>query len=394
MAVVQRGVAWQVQVRVGKDPQTGKWIRRSATADTKAEAEKVERQLLAEAEGNRARFVEPSSDTLAKYLADWTERERPRLRATTRASYDNAMKHIIPALGSVKLADLSPRKVQAFLDGMGPRRVTELVRLVLVSALGDAERLGAVAVNVAKRTEAPYRAAPKRKSFTRGEAVALVEACAGTRYGHAIALALWTGLRRGEICGLRWEDVDWEAPSVTVRRNVIEDGAGRFVEGRPKTEAGEREVPLIPQAVAALRAQRAALAATGAVPVAGWVFTAEGGGPARPRSLTVAVSRATVKAGLPDLPMHSLRHTTASLLLSAGVPAEQAAKIMGHRSLAVFYRTYADLLRPAAQEAAAKLARYLEAQERAQEAASMSAIVSAKGRPATGIPRRSKRIGN
>lgn len=394
MAVVQRGKAWQVQVRVGRDPRTGKWIRKSATADTKAAAEKLERQLLAEAEESRAHFVEPSGETLAGYLAGWMARERPRLRPATRASYDNALKHIIPALGSAKLADLSPRKVQAFLDGMGARRVTELARLVLVSALGDAERLGAVAVNVAKRTEAPYRAAPKRTSFTREEAVALVQACAGTRYGHAIALALWTGLRRGEICGLRWEDVDWDAPSVAVRRSILEDGAGRWVEGRPKTAAGEREVPLIPQAVAVLKAQRVALAATGAVPVAGWVFTAEGGGPARPRSLTVAVGRATARTGLPDLPMHSLRHTTASLLLSAGVPAEQAAKMMGHRSLAVFYRTYADLLRPAAQDAAAKLARYLEAQEKAPKVAAMSANVSAKAATATERPRRSKAFQN
>jgi len=114
-----------------------------------------------------------------------------------------------------------------------------------------------------------------------------------------------------------------------------------------------REVPLVPQAVAALREQRAALAHRngGAVPATGWIFPTTTGRPPR--------------AGAPDLPLHSLRHTTASLLLSAGVPAEQAAKILGHKSLVVFYHTYADLLRPGAQDAAAKLARYLAAQEQA-----------------------------
>ena len=76
------------------------------------------------------------------------------------------------------------------------------------------------------------------------------------------------------------------------------------------------------------------------------------------------------------MPLHSLRHTTASLLLSAGVPAEQAAKLLGHRSLAIFYRVYADLLRPGAQDAAQKLSRYLELQETAAKATSTAGLAN------------------
>jgi len=98
------------------------------------------------------------------------------------------------------------------------------------------------------------------------------------------------------------------------------------------------------------------------------------------------------RAGAPNLPLHSLRHTTASLLLSAGVPAEQAAKILGHKSLAVFYRTYADLLRPGAQDAAKRLTDYLAAQDAAApKVAAMSANVSANSMTAPGNRSGSKR---
>ena len=395
MAVVKRGKVWQVQVRVGKDPRTGKWIRQSATADTKAKAEALERRMLAEAEGNRARFVDPTQDTLAAFLADYLEREGERLRRKTHAEYARMVRvHIAPALGAISLADLSPRKVQGFLDGMGARAITEKVRKFLVTALSDAERLGMVTVNAAGRTRAPYRPAPKRPSFALEEARAVLEAMGDSPYRPAAEVALYTGLRRGEVLGLRWEDVDFAAPSVRVRRQVATDNGSAFLQDLPKTAAGRREVPLVPDALAVLRAQRAAVAAHGgAVPATGWVFPGRSAvGTLHPTGLTERFKAAVGVAqmpdadgrptvGIPDLPLHALRHTTASLLLSAGVPAEQAAKIMGHASLAVFYRTYADLLRPGAQDAADRLARYLEAQARAvpkvASVAGMSANTSA-----------------
>lgn len=93
-AVVRRGKTWQV--RVGKDPRTGKWIRKSATCDTKAEAEKAERRLLAEAEGNRARFVEPAADSLGAYLDAFLEREKSRLRPRTLQLYSTLVRVHVP----------------------------------------------------------------------------------------------------------------------------------------------------------------------------------------------------------------------------------------------------------------------------------------------------------
>ena len=392
MAVVQRGEVWQAQVRIGKDPSTGKWIRKSVTCDTKAEAEAAERALLGDAERRRSRFVEPTRQTLGDFLAAYLERERARWREATFEQYSEIVRlHITPVLGTVPLCDLSPRRVQVFLDGMGGRRITERTRSLLCSALKDAERLGMVEINAAARTRTPYHDKRKRGSFSLEEAKAIVAAVGDTQRGRMIALALYTGLRRGERLGLHCEDITWDPPALAVRRQVLRDHGRPRVQDAPKTDAGAREVPLVPQAVAVLRRQREELAhKIGAVPATGWVFRTKTGRPIAPQSFTNAFGAAAEKArkrdadgnatvSIPALPLHALRHTAASLLLSAGVPAEQAAKIMGHASLTVFYRTYADLLRPSAQEAAARLSRYLEEQERAEAAgrAGVSAVVSA-----------------
>jgi hypothetical protein len=119
VAIVRRGKVWQVQVRVGKDPRTGRWVRRSATADTEAEARQVERRLLAEAEHNRAAFVEPTGETVADYLARWLGAKREDLRPSTWTTYESLTRgHIVPALGTVRLMDLSPAKVQALIDAL------------------------------------------------------------------------------------------------------------------------------------------------------------------------------------------------------------------------------------------------------------------------------------
>ena len=392
MAIVRRSKVWQVQVRVGKDA-AGKWVRKSATCSSKAEAEKAERRLLAEAEGNRRRFVEPTQETLGTFLDGYLEREAARLRPRTQTLYSTLLRcHVRPALGDVPLADLSPRKVQAFYSSMGAKRVTQQVRAFLVVALKQAEELGMVATNAAKRAKAPYLAPNKRTSFTLAEAKSVLAAAAGTRYVQAMAIALYTGLRRGEILGLRWEDIAWDVAALTVRRQVNPAQGGVIVQ-EPKTAAGVREVPLVPQAVTALKAQRVFLAReNGATPATGWVFPTATGRPLYPNHLTDSFHDAVKRAGAPNLPLHSLRHTTASLLLSAGVPAEQAAKILGHKSLAVFYRTYADLLRPGAQDAAKRLTDYLAAQDAAApKVAAMSANVSANSMTAPGNRSGSKR---
>lgn len=367
MAIIKRGDVWQVQVRVGKDA-AGRWIRKAGTCDTHSQAEALERRLLADAARLAARFVSPSDVPLGEFAADWLERESARLRPTTQALYASMVRvHIAPTLGNVRLADLSPRRVQAWLDGMGPRQRTEDARALLGTILRDAQRLGYVESNVVDRTRAPHRNKLKRQSFDLDELARIMEAAARYRMRNMIAVAAYTGLRRGELLGLRWEDVDFDAPTLAVVRQVVELKNRPCVQEHPKTDAGRRVVPLVLPAVAALRAQQALLRAEAVV--GPWVFPSSRGTLPKPGVATDIFRRIVAKAGVEPRPFHALRHTAASILLGAGVEPALCAKVMGHASLAVFYATYADLLPAAGEQVGRQVNAFLAGATRKNEAA-------------------------
>jgi len=365
VAIVRRGEVWQVQVRVGKDPRTGKWIRRAATCSSEAEARRVERRLLAEAEHNRARWVEPNRMRLDAYLEQWLERkEAEGLAAKTLHDYRYCVAKIItPALGSKQLADLSPAAMQGWQDAMATHRddrgatIAARAFRVLRSALSDAHRLGMIPANPAKLARPAQRSPQKRAGFTLDEARRILEAAQGERLEPLFAFLLHSGLRTAEALGLRWEDVDMDAGALTVKRDMVQVG-GVMVAGKPKTPRSARTFAMLPQAVADLRRQKAQQAqerlhAGGDWTDEGLVFAAENGRALRLSNVDRAFRRIRKRAGVRPLPPYSLRHATAAILLAAGADVGVAAKMMGH-SVAMFCETYADLLVESTRDVAAK----------------------------------------
>ena len=363
MAIVRRGEVWQVQVRVGKDPRTGKWIRRAATCDSEAEARRVERRLLAEAEAQRARFVQPTRQVLAEYLTGWLERKRAEGRKPkTLYDYERVVRTlIVPALGKTPLQDLSPGMIQTWQDDLAPTpsargaAQASLAYRCLRSALSDAERLGLIPENPAKRARPALRTPRKREGFTLEEARAILAAAEGEGLAPLFAFILYTGLRLGETLGLRWSDVDLEAGRVTVRHNRVLVGS-RMVEGTPKRQRSVRTLALLGGAVEALRRQRVMQAAARQAAGEAWrdqdrVFSTRDGGGLNASNVNRTFRRIRERAGVRNLPPHSLRHATASILLGAGVPVAVAAKMMGH-SVTMFCEIYADLLVEATHDAA------------------------------------------
>lgn len=242
------------------------------------------------------------------------------------------------------------------------------------------------------RTEAPHREKPQRASFTMDEARTIFAVSKESRIGPLIRLALYTGLRRGELRGLRWSEVAWDPPMVKVRRQVIFAENRVQVQESPKTDAGRRDVPLVGPAVEALKARRAMVArerlASGRPPEdAEWVFATRVGSMLNPCYVTMVFQRLVKQASIEPRPFHALRHSAASVFLAAGLTPEVCAKLMGHSSIGLFYKTYADLLTPAALAAAAQVERFLAAEEARSAAAGMSANVSANAGRAPGKPR-------
>jgi integrase len=321
-------------MRVGKDPRTGKWIRRAATCSSEAEARRVERRVLAEAEIQRARFVQPTRQTLAEYLAVWLQRKRAEERKP-KILYDYARvvrALIVPALGKMPLQDLSPGMVQAWAwqDDLAPTpgahgaaQASRAYRC-LRSALSDAERLGLIPENPAKRARPALRTPRKREGFTLEEARAILAAAEGEGEAPLFAFIRYTGLRLGEALGLRWSDVDLEAGRVTVRHNRVLVGS-RMVGGTPKRARSVRTLALLGGAIEALHRQKARQAEARLAAGEAWrdkdrVFSTRAGSGLIASNVNRTFRRIRVRAGVRNLPPHALRHATASILLAAGVP--------------------------------------------------------------------------
>src|SRR5215207_839293 len=181
-----------------------------------------------------------------------------RCSAKTHRTYSDLVRlHIKPELGRIDVGKLSAQQVQSLLrkkerDGLAPRTVGH-IRGVLRTALNDGVRLGVVSRNVALLTDPPRRGAVELEPFTEAEARALLAAAEGDRLAALYRVALTLGLRRGELLGLRWQDVDLDGGRLRVARS-LQRVNGAIVIKEPKTERSRRTLSLGPAAVAALRA--------------------------------------------------------------------------------------------------------------------------------------------
>lgn len=211
-------------------------------------------------------------------------------------------------------------------------RMVQYIHAVLRNALQNAVREELVARNVAKLVQVETPDYEVGKGLTIAQAQRLLETVKRTR-GHSLyVLALMLGLRRGELLGLRWSDVDLEVATLTVRQNLVR-ASGELRVQAPKTRRSRRTLPLPPPVVAALRQQQARQAEERQSAGSSWagndlVFSTSLGTPIEPRNLTRHFYSVRDRAGLPGIRFHDLRHTCLTLLLGLGTPAPHRP---GHR---------------------------------------------------------------
>lgn len=305
-----------------------------------------------------------SSQLLGAYLEAWLRSIegslRPKTLQTTRM---DVRRHIIPDLGKARLGMLQPRRVQAFLDaklksGLAPPSVVH-IRAILRRALGRAMRYGWVYRNVATLTDPPRVERFEIKPFTSEEARAFLDAARQDDLEALFKLALSTGLRQGELLGLKWDDLDLEKAELRVNQALQRyDGALHLVP--PKTPRSRRSVPIPALAVEALRqlryAQRDAHLRAGSLwHETGLVFTTRWGTPIEPRNATRSFKQLLARAGLRPMRFHDLRHSFATLLLIQGVSARVVMEILGHSQINVTMNTYSHVLPALQRDAASRL---------------------------------------
>ncbi|MDP8905440.1 MAG: site-specific integrase [Chloroflexota bacterium] len=322
--------------------------------------------------------------TVGQYLEQWIERDRSRVRPSTWRSRETHIRvYLVPTLGRIPLGKLTPADVERALAGFiangrpvstsrrgrPARPVSPLtarhIRATLRRALTEATRDGMVARNAAGDASAPYVAHKPVAYLEAPVARRLLEATADTEYGPLYALAATTGLRLGELLGLRWPDVNLEAGTLTVRQTLTRVAGNGWALAEPKSARSRRTIPLPSTARAALlrqqERQQAARTAVGDAWQArdGLVFTDEAGRPCDPHRVSSAFHRAREAAGIPRVRLHDLRHTAATLMLAEGVPLAVISEWLGHAGIAITASHYAAVVPALRHEAAAAVDRAL-----------------------------------
>lgn len=307
--------------------------------------------------------------TVSQWLDTWLadvksfDGTRPATLTLYRGLAD---RYIKPVIGSVQLAKLTPGHVQQLISvtrtsetarGRPPSAATlRHVYKLMRNALGDAYRMELVTRNVATQVKPPPLSRERRPGMTIEDAKRLLDVLTGERLEAFYVLALMTGLRRGELLGLRWEDIDLESRQLHVRQALQRVGGGlQLVE--PKTQSSLRTVVLPRLAVRYLREHRKRqnterLTLGEAWQDNGLVFASSIGTPIEPRNINRRWDDLRMKAGLDWLRLHDLRHGCATFLLAAGIPARAIMEVLGHSEIGVTMNTYAHVLPQLREEAA------------------------------------------
>lgn len=354
---------WQVHIR--HTDEHGAPKRVTVYGKTPEEARKKARAV-----GKRLDAGQPARDrrvTLDAFATEWigTALAASDRKATTRTMYAGATRtHIIGSrLGSTALDRLAPRQVEGWVvelrgKGLAPSTVRSAYT-ILRAILDTGVRDGALAVNPAAAIRRPKVPAREAEYLSPDQVRTLLAASDGSRYANLFALLVNTGLRRGEALALRWTDIDLERGVMRVRGTLARvDGALEVTD--TKTEKSRRTVPLSPPTARVLRDIRAVqredrVRAGSAWAGSPYVFTTELGHPCDPRNALRALKVAAKRAALPNIGLHTLRHSAASVMLSHGVPLKVVSEVLGHASVSITGDIYGHVSDEVAADALAKL---------------------------------------
>jgi integrase len=293
---------------------------------------------------------------LGQYMSLWlADSVKDTVRLTTYQGYERIVRlHIKPTLGRVKLQNLAPTHLRGLYRerleaGLAPRMV-QLIHTTLHKALKEAAADGLVPRNVAGLVRAPRPAGQETNPLTPEQARALLKTASSERLAALYVLAVTTGMRQGELLGLKWEDIDLNAGTLRVRRTLSTAIGGGFGFSPPKTAKGRRNIKLPESALSSLRNHREAQlekrdGITGLWEDHGLVFTTHVGTPiSRQDLITRSFKPLLQRAGLPNIRFHDLRHTCATLLLCRGVHAKLVQELLGHATISVTLDTYSHVL--------------------------------------------------
>lgn len=299
------------------------------------EKDALERQAELRQKKAQGVKVVPTNITLEQWLADWLEEQKPRLRASTLESYENAVKRLKGRIGRRRLRDVDVDVVASLVAQMQKDYKAWTIRgtlVVLSRAMQTAVRRGYVAQNPVRgldKSERPKGDQRRMRILNSEEITALLPAV-NDQYRSLITILVFTGMRIGEALSLEWSDVDWDAGLIHVRNG--------------KTDAATRAIVMMQSLSRVLRAHQMASGRR-----EGLVFTTEAGTEVTRRNALRGLAAASKKAGQEKVTLHELRHTFASILIGQGMDVTFVADQLGHADPAITLKVYAKLFDPSAR---------------------------------------------
>jgi len=375
--VRERGQGNWYAVLNTRDPQTGKRKVRFISlpnANGKRDAQQALARIVTEI--NSGTYAEPDKTTLAQFLERWLAHIKTQVTPRTYGGYaERVRNNIIPALGATRLIKLLPEQISEAYSkaltsgrcdgkgGLSPQTVKH-IHVVLKQALAQARVWRAISHNPADLVKPPKLARGEMQTVNTDQTAAMIEAARGTPIFIPILLGVLCGMRRGEICALRWRSIDLDAGQLSVVATT-EQGRGGMREKEPKSGKG-RLIALPPMLVAELRRHR--------MQQAEWllrlgvrltddhyVCLREDGESVWPSSLTRAFRTFMRRHKLPQIRFHDLRHSHATHLLAANVHPKIAQERLGHSNVSITLNTYSHVVPGMQQEAAAKVDAVIQA---------------------------------
>jgi integrase len=305
--------------------------------------------------------------TVASYLEQWLGHMKGRVRPTSLRGYEGLVRlYAIPAIGDLRLVELHPLHIQGMYADLlagGHRRGRTLsagtvlnLHRVMVQSLGRAFKWGLIPSNPAAAAQPPRPRRPEMGGIDPALAARILEASRGTHLETPVAIALATGMRRGEILGLRWSDLD-EGFTVAQVRRTLQKAGDELTFHEPKTARSRRAVILPRFLHPYLIRQRQDQGARKAVMGSAWretnlVVDSGDGSPVNPDTLSAAWGKFMRKAQLPYVRFHDLRHAHATFMLLQGVHPKIVSERLGHSSIGITLDIYSHVLPTMQSEAA------------------------------------------
>jgi len=361
---------WEGRYTAGRDPATGKQIFKNVLGKTQAEVKEKLKRALENA--RKIDITRTGKYTVEMWMDEWFEnvckiKVRPSSHQTYRGYIDH---HITPHIGDIPLEKLSTMDLQKLYrkltnkgrverleathqpKGLSAKTVRN-INQVISSAMDFAVAQKIIPENPCKAVALPKIEHKEMQTIPAEQLQAFLEEAKATGVYEMYYIELATGLRRGELLGLKWADIDWKNGIIKVRRQVARVD-GEIVEAPLKTKNSYRAVSISQQAIEVLKTQREKTNDQ-------YVFPSPNGGPISPDSVNNMLKRVLARAGIPKVRFHDLRHTFATIALQNGVDIKTLSSMLGHFSAGFTRDTYAHVTTSAQKEAAETMGNVLGA---------------------------------